>query len=125
MDNNGIVVTAALALAVNMWSIPLFGVPLTVVGMSVLGAALGASYGDPIHDRVKLFKTITSHAFLAAVLVAVVPAALGWEWMHEKLEGPLAGGIAFLVPFAAPLVPWRELIRKVFRLENKKEVDNG
>lgn len=125
MNDNGIVATTALALAANMWSIPLFGVPLTVVGMSVLGASLGAAYGPPIKDRGKLFTAIASHAFLSSVLVAVIPPALGWEWVHEGLQGPMAGAASFIAPFTIPAVPWRELIRKVLRLDNNKEVFNG
>lgn len=124
MNSEGIVATAAAALALNMWSVPLFGVPLTVVGMSVLGAALGAAYGPPIKDRKKLFTAIASHAFLAAVLVAVIPPAFGWEWAHEGLQGPMAGAAAFIAPFTIPAVPWKEFIRKVLRLDKKSEVDN-
>lgn len=124
MDSNGIVAPIVLAIAANMWSVPLFGVPLTVVGMSVLGAVLGAAYGEPIEDRRKLFTTIASHAFLSTVLVAVIPPAFGWEWVDGRLQAPLAGAGAFIARFAIPVVPWGELVRKVFRLE-KKEGDNG
>lgn len=124
MDSSGVKVPIAVAAAANMWTVPLFGVPLTVVGMSVLGASLGAAYGEPIKDRRKLFTTIASHAFLATVLVAVLPAAFGWEWLNVALEAPAAGAAAFVARFVIPVVPWGELIRKVLRLD-KKEGDNG
>lgn len=108
---------------VNLWSVPLFGVPLTVIGMAVLGASLAAGYGKPAKTRRELFTSVAVHAFLGTVLVAVVPAAFGMEWVSPKLEAPLAGLVAFGAKFAVPLIPWKELVRKVFRLEHTRGED--
>lgn len=110
----------AIAIGINLWSVPLFGVPLTVVGMSVLGASLGVAYGKPLEKRRDLLVTVASHAFLAAVCVAVIPKLMGLEWVTPALEAPLAGLTAFAAKFALPIIPWGELVRKVFRLEPKR-----
>lgn len=110
----------ALAVGVNLWSVPLFGVPLTVLGMAVLGASLGAAYGVPLDKRRDLFVTVASHAFLATVLVAVFPKLMGWEVVNATMEAPLAGLMAFAAKFAIPVIPWGEVVRKVFRLEPKR-----
>lgn len=110
----------ATATGFNLWSVPLFGVPLTVIGIAVLGASLGAAYGVPLEKRRDLFVTIAAHAFLAAVTVAVFPKMLGWQWVSPTLEAPLAGLMAFAAKFAIPVIPWGEVIRKVFRLEPKR-----
>ncbi len=109
-----------IAIGFNLWSVPLFGVPLTVVGMAILGSALGVAYGKPLEKRRDLFVTVTSHAFLAAVAVAVVPKLMGLEWVTPALEAPLAGLLSFAAKFALPVIPWSELIRKVLRLEPKR-----
>lgn len=110
----------AAATGVNLWSVPLFGVPLTVVGMAVLGASLGAAYGKPLEKRRDLFTTVAGHSFLAAVLVAVVPGMLGVQWLTPELQAPFAGLLAFVAKFALPIIPWGDVIRKVFRLEPKR-----
>lgn len=109
-----------IAGTINQLSVPLFGAPLTVMATSILGAVLGASYGRPIKSRRELLFTVAGHTFLAITIVAVIPAALGWEWVTRKLEAPLAGLLAFVAKFAIPAVPWTELIRKVARLENER-----
>ncbi|WQZ00966.1 hypothetical protein [Stenotrophomonas phage StenR_269] len=111
---------SAIAIGINLWSVPLFGVPLTVVGMSVFGAALGAAYGKPLEKRRDLLVTVASHAFLAAILVAVGPKWTGSVWVTPVLEAPLAGLLAFSARFALPIIPWGELVRKVARLEPKR-----
>lgn len=110
----------AAGMGVNLWSVPLFGVPLTVVGMAVLGSALGAAYGKPLERRRDLFTTVAGHAFLSAVVVAVFPAMLGLEWLKPELQAPFAGLLAFVAKFALPIIPWGDVIRKVFRLEPKR-----
>lgn len=121
MNSSIVLAGVAIAAGINLWSMPLFGVPLTVVGMAVLGSALGAAYGKPLEKRRDLFVTVVGHAFLATVLVAVVPGMVGWEWVTKVVEAPLAGLTAFSAKFALPIIPWGELVRKVFRLEPKKE----
>lgn len=120
----GTVAAMLAGVGINAWSVPLFGEPLTVVGMAVLGASLGAAYGKPLEKRRDLFITVLGHAFLAAVLIAVFPAAFAWEWVTATLKPPLAGLVAFVAKFALPIIPWGELIRKVFRLEPKRDNDD-
>lgn len=108
---------------INDWSVPLFGVPLTVIGMAAAGAYLSFAYGEPVKSRKKLYTLAIANTFLAAVSVAVLPQWLGWEWSSHKLEAPLAGMFAFAARFAVqPLIDTvPELIRKFFKLNEYKE----
>lgn len=120
MKSIGIGLLVAAATGVNLWSVPLFGVPLTVVGMAVLGASLGAAYGTPLEKRRDLFITVAAHAFLASVLVGTAPAMMGLEWLKPEIYAPFAGLLAFAAKFALPIIPWGDMIRKVLRLEPKR-----
>lgn len=114
----GVSLYVLMSAGFNSWSVPLFGVPLTVLAMSVGGAALGASYGKPAENRIM---TVITHAFLATVCVAVLPRVFGWGWATPALEGPLAGLLSFSARFAIPAIPWGEIVRKVFKLGPKQE----
>lgn len=112
---------------INELSVPFFGVPLTVLAMAAAGATLSFAYGEPLESRKKLFTLAIANTFLAAILVAVIPQALGWEWTNTNLEPPLAGIVAiaarWVVPNFIDLVP--EVLRKVFRLEKYDRIYRG
>lgn len=117
--------TIAGAGLINDWSVPLFGVPLTVIGMAAAGAYLSYAYGKPEPKRKKLYTMAIANTFLAAVCVAVLPSWLGWEWTNSRIEAPLAGLFAFGARFAVqPFIDTiPEIIRKLFKLKEYNEVN--
>ena len=120
-------VAVAATPGINGWSIPMFGVPLTVLAMAAAGATISFAYGEPVKSRRKLFTLAIANTFIAAISVAVVPEAFGWNWVSEKLEPPLAGLVAiasrWIVPNFIDLVP--EVLRKLFRLEKYDKTYSG
>ena len=120
-------VATAVGAGINGWSIPLFGVPLTVVAMAAAGATISFAYGEPVRSRRKLFTLAAANTFVAAIAVAVIPQALGWEWVDARLQPPLAGlvaiGARWFVPQFINLVP--EMLRKAFKLEKYDRVYNS
>lgn len=117
----------AATTGINGWSIPLFGVPITVLAMAAGGATIAFAYGEPVKSRKRLFTLAVANTFIAAISVAVVPEAFGWEWVSDKLEPPLAGLVAvasrWVVPSFIELVP--EVLRKLFRLEKYDKTYSG
>lgn len=117
----GVAATAAAA-GWNDWSVPLFGVRVTVIMMAAGGAFASFAYGDPVRPRSKLYTLAAVNTFLASVLVAVVPAMMGWQWSTPKLEPPLAAlvaiGCRWIVPQAILMIP--EFLRKILRLPPKE-----
>lgn len=105
----------------NDISLPFFGVHLTVLTMAAGGAIVSFAYGDPITSRKKLYTLAAANTFLATVAVAVLPAALGWQWVNPTLEPALAALIAigarWFVPSMITMIP--EFLRKIFRLDKK------
>jgi hypothetical protein len=106
----------------NDLTIPFFGVHLTVITMAAGGAIVSFAYGDPITSRKKLYTLAVANTFLASISVAVLPAALGWEWVNNGLQPALAALIAvgarWFVPSMISIIP--EFLRKIFRLDKKE-----
>lgn len=114
---------------VNDISIPLLGVPLTVIGMAAAGAYLSFAYGKPERNRKKLYGLAVANTFLACVCVAVLPQAFGWEWTVPRLEAPLAGLFAFgarwFIPAFVESIPaWIQRILKLGEY-NDRNNDSG
>lgn len=112
---------------INQWSVPLFGVPLTAIGMAAFGAYLSFAYTKPEKNVKKLIGLWAANTFLAVVCVAILPSWFGWEWANSRLEAPLAGLFAFSARYVAPqfieTIP--EFLRKVLRLKEYNTKDTS
>lgn len=111
----------------NDVSVPLFGVRVTVIMMAAGGAFASFAYGDPVKPRSKLYLLALVNTFISAIVVAVFPSMMGWEWSTPKIEPPLAAlvalGARWFVPSTIALIP--ELLRKIFRLDKKEDKVDG
>ena len=111
---------------INNLTIPLLGVPLTVVVIAVGGALASFAYGEPAKNRKTLYTLAAVNAFLASLLIAVLPQAMGWAWASPKMEPALAGLTAALLRFVVPplisLVP--DIIKKIFKLDKYNPQNN-
>ena len=107
----------------NDVSVPLFGVPLTVIAMAVAGTYLSASQGKPEKKGAKMYSKHLGYMFMSVVTVSILPNVLGWEWAVPRLEGPIAGALAFSarywVPATLELIP--EIVKKVLKLKEYKD----
>lgn len=112
---------------INELSVPLFGVPFTVITMATGGALISFAYGEKVKPRKKMYMLAGANAFIATVAVAVLPPALGWSWSSPKIEPALAAGFAivarWIIPPIIEMVP--EIVRKIFKLPPKvKEIED-
>lgn len=109
----------------NDLTLPFFGVHLTVISMAAGGAIVSFAYGDPITSRKRLYVLALANTFLASVCVAVLPAALGWQWVQPGLQPAfaalIAAGARWFVPATITLIP--EFMRKILRLDKKENVE--
>ncbi len=106
---------------INGWSIALFNVPLTVLGMAAAGSMLSFAYTSDTDDKItkrKLYTLAISNTILATAAVAVLPGWLGWDWANSKIEGSLAlllsASARFFIPALIRLPS--ELFQKWFKL---------
>jgi hypothetical protein len=105
----------------NDITIPLFGVKLTVISMAAAGALVSFAYGKRVESRKMLYTLAAANTFIGSVAAAILPAALGWDWVKPELTPALAAVIAiaarWVVPAAIDLVP--EFLRKILKLPPK------
>lgn len=111
------------SIAFNDLTLPFFGVHLTVITMAAGGAIVSFAYGEPLTSRKKLYILALANTFIASISVAVLPSALGWEWVNPNLQPALAAMIAagarWFVPAFITIIP--DFLRKILRMD-KKEV---
>lgn len=97
-------------------SIPLFGVPLTAIGMAAAGATMSFAFGQAEKSRRRLFGVAIAGTFAGACGVTVVPAFLGLEWVSPVVQPPLAFFLAFfsrwIIPLLVDVLP--SVIRRLF-----------
>lgn len=108
---------------VNQWSVQLFNVPLTVLGMAAAGTFLSFGYGPKAEQRRTIYLEALFIWFFSVCAVTVIPAFMGWTWLKPELQGPTAGFIGIVGRFSIePLIKLApELLRKIFRLDKAKD----
>lgn len=111
---------------INNWSLSLFNVPVTVLGMAAAGSILSFAYdmeGGKKMTRKRLYFLAAANTVLAAAAVSLIPQWMGWTWMNQGLHGSFALLLAAVARFAIPaflhLIP--EIISRIFRLGKYRE----
>lgn len=115
----GIAGGGGLVASLNQISVPLLGVPLTVVTMAIGGALASFGYGEKVESKKKMYTMAGINAFIATICVTVLPGALDWDWVSPKVEPALAAMIAvgarFVMPQLIEMVP--KIIKRIFKLD--------
>src|SRR5690606_16606624 len=87
----------------NNWSLALFNVPVTVLGMAAAGSILSFAYdvedGGKKMSRNRLYFLAAANAIFAAATVSLIPQWMGWDWMNHGLEGSLSLLLAAVARF--------------------------
>lgn len=123
MMKSASLVGAAGAFKVNsLNTVPmyLFHVPLSVIFMAFVGAALSYAWADeqPPLPKKKVYVGVVFYTLVVSALVAFLPALLGWEWYDVKYQGSLAlvmsAAARFVLPAFTKMLP--EIVRKWFKI---------
>lgn len=64
---------------------PVWGVPVTVFGAAMFGAALSLCFGDPVPSRKSLFTQIFASAAFGAGLAVLLADAANLEWAQKNM----------------------------------------
>jgi hypothetical protein len=78
--------TPVLKLFTEYVSLPVWGVPVSVVGAAAFGAGLSLFFGDPLPSRRALYgQTLAATAFGTACAVLVADG-MNWDWAQKNIS---------------------------------------
>lgn len=115
--------TPAMRLFTDYVSLPVWGVPVSVIGAAAFGAGLSLFFGDPIPSRKALYGQVLAATFFGAAWAVLVADGMGWEWAQKNI-GMFGLSSAAVVRWFLPTVIERgKQIIKEFRLPSIKKSD--
>lgn len=78
--------TPIITLFTEYVSLPVWGVPVSVVGAAAFGAGLSLFFGDPLPSRRALYgQTLAATAFGTACAVLVADG-MNWDWAQKNIS---------------------------------------
>lgn len=104
-------------------SLPVWGVPVSVIGAAAFGAGLSLFFGDPIPSRRSLYGQILAATFFGAACATLVADGMDWDWAQKN--------ISMFALMSAAIIRWwlpsiiergKQLIHE-FRLPSLKKPD--
>jgi len=106
-------------------SIPLWGMPISVIAAATFGAGLSLFFGDPLVSRRALYGQTLAATFFGAGLAVMFAHAMKWDWAMEYT--------ALLALMTSAMVRWflptiiergKQLINE-FRFPHRKNDGDG
>ena len=73
-------------------TVPVFGVPVTIIAAAAVGAACSLAFGDPIASRRSMFAQVFASTFFGACGSALATKGLDWKFAQD-----LPGAFALIV----------------------------
>lgn len=65
--------------------LPVWGVPVTVIGAAGFGAVLSLFFGDPLPTRRDLFGQTLGATFFGVAVAVLAADGLDWEWATKNM----------------------------------------
>lgn len=70
----------------NYIQLPVWGVPVTVIGAAGAGAVLSLFFGDPIPTRRALYGQTIGATFFGVAVAVLVADGLNWDWAIKNMS---------------------------------------
>lgn len=67
-------------------SLPVWGVPVTVVMAALAGAGLSLFFGDPIESRRSLWGQVLASMAFGTAIAVLVADGMGWGWAQKNIS---------------------------------------
>lgn len=69
----------------NYIQLPVWGVPVTVIGAAGAGAVLSLFFGDPLTTRRELWGQTLAATLFGAATAALVADGMNWDWAAKNM----------------------------------------
>ncbi len=70
----------------NYIQLPVWGVPVTVIGAAGAGAVLSLFFGDPIPTRRALYGQTVGATFFGVAVAVLAADGLNWDWAIKNMS---------------------------------------
>jgi hypothetical protein len=105
--------------------LPVWGVPVTVIGAAGAGAILSLFFGDPLETRKQLFgQTIAATMFGSAIAV-LVSDGLDWDWAIKNMSMFALMSAAMIRWFLPAIIDRIKQMIKEFKFSFIKKAEGG
>lgn len=103
----------------KIFYVPVFGVPVTVIGAAALGAGLSLFFGDPIESRRSLFGQVAAATVFGVSSGVLFVDAFQLEWARKNMAMFVMMNAAIMRWFLPTAIERVKTIIKEFRLPHK------
>lgn len=104
-------------------SLPVWGVPVSVIGAAAFGAGLSLFFGDPIPTRRALYGQILAATFFGAAWAVLIADGMNWDWAQKNISMFALSSAAVVRWFLPTVIERGKQIVKEFKLPSLKKPD--
>lgn len=104
-------------------SLPVWGVPVSVIGAAAFGAGLSLFFGDPIPSRRSLYGQVLAATFFGAACAVLVADGMDWDWAQKNISMFALMSAAILRWFLPTVIERGKQLVKEFRFPSIKKPD--
>ena len=105
--------------------LPVWGVPVTVIGAAGAGAILSLFFGDPLETRRDLFGQTIAATFFGAACAVLVSDGLNWDWAAKNMAMFALMSAAMIRWFLPSVIERGKQLIKDFKFSFTKKTEGG
>jgi hypothetical protein len=115
--------TPAMELFTSYVNLPVWGVPVSVIGAAAFGAGLSLFFGDPIPSRRALYGQTLAATVFGAAWAVLVADGMNWEWAQKNIGMFALSSAAVVRWFLPTMIERGKQLIKEFRFPSIKKTD--
>lgn len=106
-------------------SVPVWGVPVSVIGAAAFGAGLSLFFGDPLPTRRALYGQTLAATFFGAAGAVLSADGMAWAWAQKNLAMFAMVTAAVIRWWLPSIIERGKQIIKEFRVPSLKKPTDG
>lgn len=103
----------------GIFQVPVFGVPVTIIGAAAVGAGMSLFFGDPIESRRSLFGQVSAATAFGVGSGVLFADAFHLEWAQKNMAMFVMMNAALMRWFLPTVIEKVKTIIKEFKLPRK------